>query len=330
MTARGGQPPPIPPRKSPSADAPHPPPRPLTTEARPRGSSLHPYGIPPPSYRLPDDAHVGAVHLQVSDLARSVAYYEQVIGLRTYTADGADVILGPLGAERPLVILRTKPGVTPARRGAFGLYHFAILLPDRAALGRFASHLSELAVRVGMADHLVSEALYLWDPDGLGIEVYADRPRSTWQHHDRELSMTTDPLDITSVMAAGAAEKWDGAPPGTSMGHVHLHVGSLTEAEAFYHRALGFDKTVWSYPGALFLSAGGYHHHVGTNVWSPGPAARDDQARLLEWELVVPSIEEARLAGDSLRASGYGVGDTRDKIASADPWGTRVRLTAAG
>jgi catechol 2,3-dioxygenase len=142
------------------------------------------------------------------------------------------------------VTLFTRRGVTRAHRGAFGLFHFAILLPDRAALGRFASHLASLDQRVGMADHLVSEALYLWDPDGLGIEVYADRPRHTWRHQDRELAMTTDPLDIESVIAAGGGEKWIGAPRGTTTGHVHLHVGNLEQAEGFYHRALGLDKTV--------------------------------------------------------------------------------------
>src|SRR3954470_1741440 len=212
------------------------------------------YGIAPPAFRLPDATHVGGVRLQVSDLRRSMDYYEEVLGLRVHTSTTNSAALAPLGDDRPLIVLQTEPGVTAARRGAFGLYHFAILLPERAALGRFAAHLSALGVRVAMADHLVSEALYLWDPDGLGIEVYADRPRSTWRHADRELAMTTDPLDIESVIAAGAGSTWNGAPPGTTMGHVHLHVGALDRAEAFYHRALGFDKTVWSYPGALFLS----------------------------------------------------------------------------
>jgi catechol 2,3-dioxygenase len=177
-------------------------------------------------------------------------YYEQVLGLRTYTDTAKSATLGPKGDEQPLVRLQTSGGVKPSRRGAFGLYHFAILLPERAALGRFAAHLSALGGRIGMADHLVSEALYLWDPDGLGIEVYADRPKDSWRRNDRELVMTTDPLDIASLIAAGGGHPWDGIPSGTTMGHVHLHVGSLETAEAFYHRALGFDKTVWSYPGA--------------------------------------------------------------------------------
>jgi catechol 2,3-dioxygenase len=179
-----------------------------------------------------------------------------------------------------------------------------------------------------MADHLVSEALYLSDPDGLGIEVYADRPRGTWQRRDRELAMTTDPLDISSVIAAGGGESWDGAPPGTTMGHVHLHVGDLDAAEGFYHRALGFDKTVWSYPGALFMSAGAYHHHVGTNTWAPGPSPSPDQARLLEWELLVPASDDVAAVARSLRAGGYTPEDTAGGVTATDPWGTRLRVQA--
>jgi catechol 2,3-dioxygenase len=286
------------------------------------------YGIAPPAFRLPDATHLGGVHLQVSDLQRSVDYYEQIIGLKAINTAADTVTLGPSGDDRSLVTLQTTRGVTPARRGAFGLFHFAILLPDRAALGRFAAHLSARGERIGMADHLVSEALYLWDPDGLGIEVYADRPRNTWQSNGRELAMATDPLDVGSVIAAGGGRKWDGAPKGTKLGHVHLHVGSLDEAEAFYHRALGLDKTVWSYPGALFMSAGGYHHHLATNTWSTGPSAKDDEARLLEWELVVPGEEALVAAAQSLRAQGYVAEDSGTTCVGVDPWGTRLRLLA--
>jgi catechol 2,3-dioxygenase len=277
----------------------------------------------PPGFRLPDGAHVGAVDLQVSDLRRSLAYYEQVIGLRVYRATVSEATLGPDGEERPLVRLKTRRGVSPARRSAFGLYHFAILLPDRAALGRFGAHLSARHVRIGMADHFVSEALYLWDPDGLGIEVYADRPRRAWRHQNRELMMTTEPLNIAAVIAEAGGRSWDGMPAGTKLGHVHLSVGSLRDAEVFYHSARGFDKMVWSYPGALFLGAGGYHHHVGTNVWSSGPPPEPDEAQLLEWELVVPDAEAASAAKESLRAAGYPVEDA----SAVDPWGTRVRIT---
>jgi catechol 2,3-dioxygenase len=235
--------------------------------------------------------------------------------------------LGAPGSSRPLVSLHARAGIRPApRAGAYGLYHFAILLPDRAALGRFATHLAASGVRTGMADHLVSEALYLADPDGLGIEVYADRPSTAWRRNGAELAMTTDPLDIQGVMAAGDGRRWDGAPAGTTMGHVHLHVGNLADAEAFYHAALGFDKTVWSYPGALFFSAGGYHHHLATNTWSPGPAAADDQARLLEWELVLPDGAQAAAAALSLDAAGRPAREIEASWRVADPWGTTLRI----
>jgi catechol 2,3-dioxygenase len=265
------------------------------------------------------------VRLQVSDLTRSVAYYEQVIGLRVITT-GETTTLGAHGDDRPLVTLRTGTGITSARRTAFGLYHFAILLPDRAALGRFAAHLAERSVEVGAADHLVSESLYLWDPDGLGIEVYADRSRNSWRRIGRELEMATDPLDITSVITAGGGIAWNGAPAGTTVGHVHLSVGSLEAAEDFYHRALGFRKTVWNYPGALFLAAGGYHHHLGTNTWSPGPSPSPDQAQLLEWELVVPSQKDVAAAAHSLQSAGYTSEPGAYGVTAADPWGTRVHV----
>ena len=285
------------------------------------------YGVPPPGFRLPRATQVGMVHLQVTDLRRSIAYYERVLGFRTYDSNETAATLGPISRdERPLLSLETKGGVRPARRGALGLYHFAILLPERAALGSFAAHLSSLGVRVGMADHFVSEALYLWDPDGLGIEVYADRPRNTWRAHNRELVMTTEPLDAADLVAAAEGRPWDGMPAGTVIGHVHLHVGDLEAADAFYHAALGLDRMVWSYPGALFLAAGGYHHHLGTNVWSAEPPSQEDEARLVEWELVVPSTQDVAAARQSLRAAGHDARDAPGALITVDPWGTRLRV----
>jgi catechol 2,3-dioxygenase len=287
-----------------------------------------PYGITAPGFRVPDATRVGAVHLQIDNMQRSLEYYHEVLGLHVLEGAVESAGLGAHGSDRPLVWLHARAGMKPApRRGAFGLYHFAILLPHRAALGQFAEHVSRTEVRVGMADHFVSEAVYLTDPDGLGIEVYADRPRNAWQHRDRELTMTTAPLDIDSVIAAAGGNAWNGVPIGTTMGHMHLHVGSLEAADAFYHRALGFDKTVWSYPGALFFSAGGYHHHLGTNTWSPGPAATEDDARLLEWEILIPSEEDAIAAARSVRASGYAIETAGTSWTTADPWGTRLRIT---
>jgi catechol 2,3-dioxygenase len=292
------------------------------------GNTQLPYGIQPPAYRLPDRTHVGAVHLVVSQLPRALRYYEDVLGLRPLAVDSERAVLGSADG-RPLVALQARDGLRPARRGAFGLYHFAILLPDRRALGQFAAHIASLDVRIATADHLVSESLYLWDPDGLGIEVYADRPPAAWMHNGRELAMTTDPLDINDVIAAGSGVIWGGAPSGTTIGHVHLHVGSLDSAEAFYHRAIGFDKTVWNYPGALFMAASGYHHHLGTNVWSSGPAPAPDEARLLEWELVVPSSDDVAAARRSLSTAGYEVNDTSRGVSAADPWGTWLHIVDA-
>jgi catechol 2,3-dioxygenase len=228
----------------------------------------------------------------------------------------------------PLIELRERAGARPVpRRGRLGLYHFAVLLPDRAALGRFLRHLGELGERAGMADHLVSEAVYLTDPDGLGIEVYADRPRGSWRHEGGQLAMSTDPLDVEDLLRAGRGERWTGLPAGTVIGHVHFFVGDLARAEDFYHAGLGLDKTVWSYPGALFLAAGGYHHHVGTNTWAAGaPAATDEDARLLEWELVVPSAAEVERAAGSLAAAGWAVERMPGGALARDPWGTTVRI----
>ena len=276
--------------------------------------------------RLPAQAHVGAVHLQISDLECSVEYYQGVLGMDLLERGAGRASLGVKGAM-PLAHLVEKAGVSPVpRRGRFGLYHFALLLPDRVALGRFAAHVLRLGLRPGMADHAVSEALYLSDPDGLGIEVYADRPRDSWTYRGDELVMTTEPLDIGGLVTAGEGNDWDGAPDGTTMGHVHLHVGDLARAEAFYHRALGFDKTAWSYPGALFFSAGGYHHHLGTNIWSPGPSARVDEVRLLEWELVVPERRQTNDVAERLGAAGYVVDDAPEGVRTSDPSGTQVYI----
>ena len=293
-------------------------------------SGTRAYGIAPTGYRLPDSTHVGRVRLQVSDLDRSIAYYETVIGLRVLRRDGPIASLAPQDDEHVLVELHEKPGVRPmARRGLIGLYHFAILLPDRAALGRFLAHLADLGARAGMSDHFVSEAIYLSDPDGLGIEVYADRPRSAWRIEDRQLAMTTIPLDAEDVVRAAGGQPWTGAPAGTTIGHVHLYVRDIDQAAAFYHDALGLDKVVWNYPGALFLSAGGYHHHLGTNTWAAeAPGASDDDARLLDWELVLPDDAEVHAVAESLEAHGYSAVPGEHQVTTRDPWGTALRIVS--
>ncbi len=288
------------------------------------------YGVAPKGYRLPDATRIGRVTLQVADLTRSIAYYEQVLGFRVLERSAGRAILGDEAGERPLIELRERSGATPVpRRGRLGLYHFAILLPDRVQLGRLLRHLAERGERAGTSDHLVSEALYLSDPDGLGIEVYADRPRALWRNNGKELAMATDPLNVDDLLQAAGAKRWSGIPAGTVIGHVHLYVGDLDQAAAFYHEGLGLDKIVWSYPGALFLSAGGYHHHLGTNTGAAGaPPATDADARLLEWEVLVPSTDDASAALSSLAKSGVAVERAADGGTARDPWGTPVRVRA--
>jgi catechol 2,3-dioxygenase len=288
------------------------------------------YGIAPPGYRLPAATRLGKVVLQIADLDRSVEYYRRVIGFSLLERAGDRASLGP-SAGPVLLELHERTGARPVpRRGLLGLYHFAILLPGREALARFLRHLGEVGEHAGMSDHLVSEAIYLTDPDGLGIEVYADRPRESWQSVDRQVVMATNPLDVRSLMSVAGDEPWKGLPEGTVIGHVHLFVGAIEPAARFYHDGLGFDKIVWNYPGALFLSAGGYHHHLGTNTWAAGaPPASLEDARLLEWEVLVPEADDAARALASIASQEAPVERDASGGVARDPWGTAVRIRPA-
>lgn len=288
-----------------------------------------PFTIAPPKYQLPAALSLGAVALQVADLERSLGYYQNVVGLRLISQQTGAATLGAQRGDDVLVQLIEKRGVRPvAPRGLLGLYHFAILLPSRGALGQFLAHLGRLGERAGMSDHLVSEALYLTDPDGLGIEVYADRPRASWRIDGASIAMASDPLDVSGLLAAGGSDLWSGVPMGTHLGHVHLHVGNLEDAARFFHEGLGFDRINLQFPGVLFMSAGGYHHHLGTNTWAlRAPVATDDDARLLEWNVQLPSIDDVNDAAQSLRASGFVVNSAAGSFVAADPWGTNVRVS---
>ena len=287
------------------------------------------YGLAPSGARLPDATRLGPVRLQVADLDRSLAFYGSTLGMRLLHRDGGDAALAAHGDERPLVELRSRSGAAPAGSPArLGLYHFALLLPDRAALGALVRHLGDVGARFGAADHLVSEAFYLNDPDGLGIEVYTDRPRSAWRRVDRELMMATDPVDIEGVLAAAEERPWTGLAAATTVGHVHLHVGDLPRAHAFYGDGLGLDRMVWSYPGASFLGAGGYHHHLGANTWA-GPGARPagaEDARLLEWTIELPSEAHVAAVAANLTDHGFTPRRDADDVLIDDPWGTTVRV----
>jgi catechol 2,3-dioxygenase len=238
---------------------------------------------------------IGRVRLRVADVDRVRSYYEGAIGLRE--------IDGALGADIPLVELIDDPDAPPAPPGSTGLFHLAILVPDRPSLARAVRRVVESGERfTGASDHFVSEALYLRDPEGNGIEIYRDRPRSEWEYEPSgELRMGTVALDLDSVMAELPRGDDYGMPEGTVMGHVHLHVADLAAAEAFYAGQLGLDVTVRSYPGALFLSDDGYHHHIGLNTWQgagappPPPGSRG----LEDFELVRPGASDAALSDPS-------------------------------
>jgi catechol 2,3-dioxygenase len=286
-------------------------------------------GIKPPSYRLPDDIRMGPVRLLVSDMQRSAGFYQEVIGL--IPRQTASTRMSMAGADgTPIIELVERRGIRPVpTQGQLGLFHAAILLPERRCLGQFIRHTFEMRVRLGMSDHLVSEAVYLSDPDGHGLEVYVDRPREQWRVRDGQIAMSTEPLDSGEVLDAAGDSRWEGAPTGTRIGHVHLRAADLDEAARFYHEALGLDKVVWSYPGALFLSAGGYHHHLGVNTWAR--AARrpaDDEARLLEWTIQLPSDKDLNQLQQSLSSAGFFPETESNSIVVHDPWGTALRISA--
>ncbi len=285
-------------------------------------------------YRLPARTRLGTVRLQVADLGRSEEFYTRVLGLGVADRGNGRLVLAVGDTGEPLVELTegaTVRGLAP--RSRLGLFHYALRVPGRGTLADFVLHADRNGIRLGMSDHGVSEALYLRDPDGLGIEVYADRPRAEWQWRGGQVVMTTEPLDVDDLLAESDGGPYGGLPAGTVMGHVHFHVGDLRDASRFYHDTLGFDEVVRDYPGALFFSAGGYHHHVGTNVWAPGaPSAGPNDARLLSWTLVLPeegdisTFREVAVARDQVfteRGAGGGV-------LLSDPWGAEVAMLAGG
>jgi catechol 2,3-dioxygenase len=271
---------------------------------------------------LPATLRLGAVHLTVSDLDRSVAFYQDALGLRQQRREDPVAALGAGGEE--LVVLHEEPGARPAGRHA-GLYHYALLFPSREELARAVGRLAATRTPLdGASDHGVSEAIYLSDPDGNGIELYADRPREAWPPAPpgERIGMYTRALDLDDLLATTAGEEpVRHAGDGLRMGHVHLHVGDLDAAGAFYADVVGFEAMA-SLPSALFLAAGGYHHHLGANTWrgegvGPAPAGT---VGLREWTLVLEPDALAALR-TRLSAAGQGDGDVVE-----DPWGIRLRL----
>ncbi len=282
--------------------------------------------------RLAPGLRLGPATLAVADRQRSLAFYRDFLGLSLIeegTRHGEPTIT--LGAGSTAIVrLVTRPGIAPLPRKVSGLYHAAILLPTRTALARVVLRLAEARYPFGAADHGVSEALYLDDPDGNGLEIYRDRPRDEWVWRDGQIAMTTIPLDLQSIVGEiGEGEpRWAPMPAGTTLGHMHLRVGDAAEAERFYAGVIGLD-VVASVPGARFMSVNGYHHHLGANSWESagGQPRSEDTAGLIEWEIILPTIDDMVATATRLSAAGVTIDARADgSLDVLDPWGTQLVL----
>jgi catechol 2,3-dioxygenase len=293
---------------------------------------------------LPPTTHIGLVALTVADRERMRAFYVEVLGFRLLEERPSErlTLLGvadAAGAATSLLLLVELPGARPQPPYTTGLYHFAILVPSRSTLARSLAHLEASRYPLGgYSDHLVSEALYLSDPEGNGIEIYRDRPRESWRWQDGQVMMAVDPFDIRAMLREGQRgleeEPWQGLPTGTVIGHVHLRVADLREAEQFYHRLLGFEISA-RMPGALFVAAGKYHHHLGLNTWesrgAPPPPADSGGLRFFSIEL--PNAQEIARVAARLQQEGWPFeryGEREEILTLRDPWRNLLLLVPEG
>jgi len=281
------------------------------------------------SFALSRPVHVGRAHLVVRDLETMAAFYERALGLKRLETSASGVELG--AGERVLLTLTTSNSAAPAPRNAAGLFHNAFLMPDRAELAHWLAHAAHLGLQFdGASDHLVSEAIYLSDPEGNGIEVYRDRKPEEWTYHpDGTVEMDTRRLDLQALYDSAAKTPWAGISPDAALGHIHLQVGNVPEADRFYEGVLGLKKMA-SYPGASFYASGSYHHHVAANVWNSrnAPARTPSMTGLQDYELafndqavldrVLTTLEGLEIKVDRT-ARGFGL---------ADPWGIGLTLVA--
>jgi catechol 2,3-dioxygenase len=285
----------------------------------------------PASGEIAAGTAMGAVHLTVSELERSVGYYREAIGLEVLELGDRGARLGAGGGE--LLVLVEEAGARPAH-GYTGLYHFALLLPRRSDLAGWLAHaVRDRVALTGLSDHFVSEAIYLSDPDGHGIEVYWDRPREVWEGRVGS-TLTTLPLDVDALLgelADPASEPFDGLPAGTVMGHVHLKVAEIAGTVAFYRDVLGFGLMAQLGPHAAFFAAGGYHHHLGSNVWEsrgagPPPAGA---AALRHATVLLPDDAELDRVLARVESAGQAVEDGDGGRLVRDPSGNALVLAVA-
>jgi len=270
---------------------------------------------------------IGKVTLVVHDLEGVRTFYERATGLHLLASDAASATLG-IGSTILLELRRDQAAKSRSRRDA-GLFHTAFLMPSRSDLGRWTKHAGEKRLPIlGASDHGVSEALYLADPEGNGIEIYADRPSEAWKRTELGIDMPTDPLDIDSLIEGAGTHPWQGVPEGLTIGHVHLQVGAISPAEEFYAGSLGLDIT-HRYPGASFYSSGGYHHHIATNIWNSrgAPERLEPTTGLADVEIVANDPEILNAVRARVPASRL-VKDSPSRISLRDPWGTSISLVS--
>ncbi|PZX08239.1 catechol 2,3-dioxygenase [Psychrobacillus insolitus] len=268
---------------------------------------------------------VELVELKVTNLENSLTFYQEVVGFKVLEKTATKALLTADG-QTALLSIEQPTDIIPTHQKTTGLYHFALLLPTREDLGAVLRHFAETNIRIGAGDHLVSEALYLNDPDGNGIEIYSDRPDTEWTWKDGYVGMDTLQIDAQSILEAGANTQWNGLPEGTVMGHIHLSVKELVETEKFFN-ALGL-QVVTPYPGALFMASGKYHHHVGLNTWNGvgALAPAENVVGLKAFTLVFPSTEELNAAIDQLKAIEVEVIQEDGIFTTKDPSQNKIKM----
>lgn len=284
------------------------------------------------TYQIPATTHLGEVSLRISNLDRSIQFYTEVVGLKLLERSDKVATLTADGKQSLLRLEQLTDAVTMPVRSTSGLYHFAILLPDRKSLGLALRNLAESGIEIGQGDHLVSEAFYISDPDQNGIEIYADRARDTWKRDaDNNYIMSSDPVDVDSLFALATNEPWQGLPVGTVIGHVHFHVRSLEESRRFYTGVLGFDIVGnFANMSALFVSAGGYHHHIGLNIWAgTGAPVNPANATGIDYfTIIYDGKEQLEQAVEQLRQSNTSIEQQGKDWFTVDPQNIRIRLTS--
>ena len=281
------------------------------------------------AFALTRPAHVGRAHLVVTDLDTASKFYQDIIGLTVLDKSASGVLLGAHGL--PLLKLTTGNGVTRAPRQSAGLFHTAFLMPNRAELAHWLANAAHKGVQLdGASDHLVSEALYLSDPEGNGIEIYRDRTPEEWTYlPDGTVQMATERLNLQALYDSAPKSEWHGMAPGFSVGHIHLQVGDIPQADAFYRDVLGL-KIMARYPGASFFASGGYHHHIAANIWnSRGAKARqDNMTGLSDYSVRFNDKEALTKALAALEAQEIPTTKTAEGHALKDPWGIGLTLAA--